>query len=227
VVGLLDNNPDKWNTMIDGMKIYAPNNCIDMEYDKIILLSYHGIEMHKQMVSIGVPYDKLMYWNEYFAQIIPNECSLINMNNMPSYKKKVLIVTTDLNYNGGSLASIYMALALRQKGYWTVIATPKANDKLLKEYVDKGLSFIIRPALPYVENQNLNWISEYDIVIVNVLQMIQCACEISQVKSTIWWIHECSDKYVSIYPDIAYQFNKYFNNRCFEKIKILAVSNIA
>jgi glycosyltransferase involved in cell wall biosynthesis len=65
------------------------------------------------------------------------------------------------------------------------------------------------------------------MVIVNVLPMIQCACEMSRVKPTIWWLHESSEKFAAIYPNTLYEFCKYADGKCFDDIHILAVSNVA
>ena len=112
VVGLLDNNPQKWGRLIDGVRVYNPDNFMHIQYDKIILLSVYDIEMHKQLMEKGIAYDKVMYWKQYYILIMPNDYKVFS-NQMPlKYKRKILIITTNLNYNGGSLAAIYAADAL-------------------------------------------------------------------------------------------------------------------
>jgi glycosyltransferase involved in cell wall biosynthesis len=120
-----------------------------------------------------------------------------------------------------------MAMALKKIGYYAVIASPKANNKLIGEYVEQGLSFIIRPSLPYVKKEDLKWVDDFDVVFTNVIQMIQCACEISCIKPTVWWLHESSDEYSPIYHNTLFRFQHYAYMTCFEKVNIFAVSNIA
>jgi glycosyltransferase involved in cell wall biosynthesis len=225
VVGLLDNDPEKWNSTLDGRTIYSPNELehIGIKYDWIILLSVHMFEMYKQLIANGISNEKIMNWREYFAQRCQDKYTWLNAKVLPSNKKKVLIVTTYLNYDGGSLVAVYAAMILKKKGYDVVIAAPTADDKLIREFVGLGIGFMLRPTLPYVKKDNMSWIRGFDIIIVNVLQMIQCACEISRIKPTIWWLHESSE----MYPGILGEFYKYTDEQCFEDIHIWAVSNIA
>lgn len=227
VVGLLDNNSAKWNSTIDGVKVYSLDSIPDIQYDRIILLSIYGDAMHKQLLSKGIPSAKVMYWKPYYIHTFPNTYNVIYNHEPLEYKKKVLIITTNLDYNGGSLAAIYAADALSMRGYYVVIAAPDANADFLKEHAGKKINFILHPDLPYVERKNLSWLQEFDIVIVNVLQMIQCACEISQIKPTVWWIHEPGDKYESVYSNTLLHFDQYRDEKFLEKIGIYAVSDIA
>jgi glycosyltransferase involved in cell wall biosynthesis len=225
VVGLLDNNPKKWNSTMDGRTIYNPNELdrIGIEYDRIILLSARGIEMHKQLTANGIPGERIMYWKEYNAQFHQDECTYFHAEHLSGNKKKVLIVNHALNYDGASMVAVYTAMEFQKMGYPVAIAAPKADDKLIHEFVERGISFMIRPALPYVKKENMGWVDEFDMVIVNVLPMIQCACEMSYVKPTIWWLHECSE----IYPNTLYEFRRYTDERCFDNIHIFAVSEMA
>lgn len=227
VVGLLDNNPDKWGSTIDGVKVYSPNGFSHMQYDKIILLSVHDIEMYKQLVDNGIPYNKVMYWKEYYARIIPSAYTFINEQKPLTDKKSVLIITTNLSYNGGSLAAVYAANALSMRGYYVVIAAPDANADFLREHADKGMGFIIYPKLPYVDGESLSFVQTFDVVIVNVFQMIQCACVISRIKPTMWWIHEPGETYESIYSETLCRFHQYAVGDDFRKMSIYAVSDIA
>lgn len=228
VVGLLDNNSDKWGRTIDGVKVYSPDDIPHIQYDKIILLSVHDIEMHKQLIAGGVSCEKVMYWKQYYyARFDPPKHLTISSQKPLEYRKRILIITTSLNYNGGTLTAIYAARALTLQGCYVVIAAPDANEDFLKEPTNKGMNFILYERLPYVKKEHIAWIQEFDVVIVNVLQMIQCACEISQIKPVLWWIHECGEKYECIYSDTLLRFNQYANEKCFQKVHIYAVSDIA
>jgi glycosyltransferase involved in cell wall biosynthesis len=183
--------------------------------------------MHKQLVANGISGERIMYWKEYFAQNSQEACTIFSAKHLPGEKKKMLVVTNGLYYDGGSMAAVYMAMAFLKKGYQVAIAAPAADDKFIHEFVEQGIRFMIRPALPYVEHDNIGWIDEFDLVIANTLLMIQCACEMSRVKPTIWWLHECSENYEPFYSYTMYQFHKYANERCFDKVRIMAVSSIA
>ena len=101
--------------------------------------------------------------------------------------------------------------------------SPGGNRKLVRETVQKGINIVISPSLPNLHKEELFWIWQFDIVLINVFQMIRCAVEISNLKPVLWWIHEPSD----VFMEISKRFSGYICEAKIARANIYAVSSIA
>lgn len=65
VVGLVDNNAEKQNTMVGDLKVYAPDILENADfYDKVIIVTkYYTEEIYEQLLEI-VPKEKVVIWEE-------------------------------------------------------------------------------------------------------------------------------------------------------------------
>lgn len=227
VVAFLDNNREKWGTYLDGVQIHNPVDILNLEYDKIVLLSVRAHEMKEQLFSLGVEKEKICYkeeFNRFFGGTTP---TVYGTGIGKQMGKKIAIVTTDIDYNGGTLAAIYAAQALKYCGYGVCMIVPGGNKLLIDTIVKEGISIYIYSSLPYLYNEEIQSINSCDAVIVNVFQMLKCACEISKVRPTIWWIHEASDRISTHYSRTKHLYPQYANAGSFQKVNIYGVSKIA
>ena len=218
----IDNNANLWGTRLDDILIMPPSDLDKIEYDYIVLMSSYAVEMYEQLINMGVKPAKVLYWGNFVAKFTNNRKIYYACNSDNSRKQKqVLIITTNIDYNGGTMAAIYAAMCLQSKNYKVDLAAPESNTKLIQEINECGIDVIIYESLPYIEEEK--WIDKYGVVIVNVFQMIQCACEISQYKPVLWWIHEPS----VLYNVILKQFRHYASEEKIKYANIYAVSDIA
>lgn len=224
VVALLDNNSDKWGRILDGCVIQSPENIKFLRYDKILILCKDSNRIKNQLINFGVLEQDIWDIKKYKETELQNHVKYYGKKKILG-KKNILIISTDLDYNGGTMAVIYATEALTDLGYEVVLAAPSVNPNLFEELMDKKITVAIAPALPYIKisNEENSWILDYNVVIVNVFQMIQCACVISRQKPVVWWIHEASE----IYSYYINEFNKYANYNQMKKISIYAVSTVA
>lgn len=223
IIAFLDNNQDMQGKNIDGIPVISPCAINRYSYDRILLMSAQANEMKKQLLEYGVKEDKIWYWEEFNAEINHGIFKLYCGNaRLSKAKKNILIISTDLNYNGGTLAAIYAAMAIQLKGYNVVVAAPSGDPDFIKETINEGINVVICPVLPYLQKEEIFWIRQFDIVIVNVLQMILCAYEISKIKPVIWWIHESK----TMFENILYQFSECAKYDALSNINIFAVSSI-
>ncbi|MBR3623438.1 MAG: glycosyltransferase family 4 protein, partial [Selenomonadaceae bacterium] len=155
------------------------------------------------------------------------EITLYTKSLSSTLKKKILIISTDINYNGGALMAFHSAKALKERGYEVWLATPKINQKLLYEIGKELINVAVCPALPYVSEIEMHWIKAFDKVVVNVYPMVATAAIISKVRPIIWWIHEPSEKYDNFYSTLRCWYHKYASLKDFSSAYIVAVSNIA
>lgn len=223
-VAIIDNNKSIQGTFLNGLPILAVEQIEKIDFDVILLMSAKASEMKKQLFDLGVDLKKVWYWERLKGEKERgNFCFYCGNLNYLLTAKRVLIISTVLGYNGGTLAAVYAARALEKRQYNVVLAAPEGNPVFIDEMKSKGLNIMICSALPYLFQEENAYIKQFDFVIVNVLQMILCASQISYIKPTLWWLHEPSLYYESILD----QFNEYAMDEKLKKVSIYAVSRIA
>ena len=222
ICAFIDNNMDLWGTKINEVYIYSPQDLINIQYDYIVLMSMYAADMYEKLINLGVDQCKILYWgafNSYFSA----KLRVYNATQKPSdiWKDKLLILTTDIDYNGGTIAAMYAAQCLQLRNYKVDVFAPDGNIKLIREMNESGIEVVLYDSLPYINKEE--WIKKYRAVIVNVLQMIQCACEISLYKPVLWWLHEPG----LMYKAIMREFCNYADKDRMQFINIYAVSRQA
>ena len=224
IVAFLDNNILLHGKIIDGIQVLHPCMIQQVSYDKIVLMSVNRIEMQEQLIKLGVSEDNIWSWEQLNSEMW-HGTFLLHVGNIRflNKKKKILIITTNLNYNGGTLAAVYAVYALQNRGFNVVLAAQDGNPKFIDEMTNNGINIVICPGFPCLKKEEIFFIEQFDIVVVNVFQMISCASEISKIRPTMWWIHEPSE----MYKNIIVQFHQYMNEDKLKRINIYAVSSIA
>ena len=223
-VAIIDNNKNIQGTILDGIPVLPVEQINMIEFDVILLMSAKAVEMKKQLSDLGVGLKKIWHWERLKGEKERgNFCFYCGNLHYLVTAKKVLIISTTLGYNGGTLAAVYAARALEKRQYNVVLAAPEGNSIFIDEMKNSGLNIMICSALPYLYEEEIAFVKQFDFVIVNVLQMILCASQISCIKPTLWWIHEPS----LLYKPILSQFSEYALEEKLKKVDIYAVSKIA
>lgn len=224
IVTFIDNDSNKWGISLEGIQINSPDIISRVDYDVVILMSLHVKEMKKQLLNMGVDVSKIKLWEQFCAEVIHEKMKVINPIGCTEKKvKKILILSQVLDYSGGPLTAVYAALALKKVGYSVVLAASKGQKEFIEEIITNDISVVICPVIPYLQEEELNWIRDFDIVIVNVFPMIKCAYDIGFICPTLWWIHEAKNAY----PTIVTRFDDLINIKKVERINTYAVSKIA
>lgn len=226
VVAYLDNDRTRHKELLDGIPILAPEETCRLEYDKIILMADYVKDMWQQLMALGVPSDKIFLWSQFVCE--NRHGVFVQYGNTPhNAGKKVLIISTDLNYNGGTIAVLYAAKALLQHNYSVTVSAPSAGTSLIEEMKRQKICLVVAPAIHFPQKEEAEWISRFDIVIVNVFQMLRCACIVSKIKPVLWWLHESSARYTRAYPLTKDNHWEYDNVDAMKYLNIMAVSNKA
>ena len=228
IIGYLDNNETLWGCYIDGIPVMTPDKVQSLEYDKIILMADYVKGMREQLIALGVMTDNILLWNQFLC--LDKHGILIEYTNgkeLKYNKERVLLISVELNYNGGTIAILNAAKALQIQGYDITLAAPAGNEKLIKEISKDNIHLALIPSIQFPQEEEIEWIKKFDIVIVNVFQMIRCACIISRFKPVIWWIHENSGKFTNIYPITRDNNSEFDNLEAMRRINIVAVSSLA
>ena len=224
IVAFIDNKFTGCGNFED-KKAYNPEYCQYLDYDKVILMSAKHDEMSRQLESMGVEKNQIFTWEEYRCYKLRGEINLYINSVECSKAKKVLIVSTDLNYNGGSLAAIYAVKALKELRYDVWLAVPAADKALLSETRKMGINIAVVSGMPYIADEELFWIRNFDVVIVNVFQMVECAYLINHIRPVMWWIHEPVYDY-DHYKETLKKFPKYRTMNNLSEIYTVAVSEV-
>lgn len=225
IVAFIDNNSSLWGTIIDGVKVISPEKTKSIVYDRIILMSVKAYEMGCQLINMGIEKEKIFSFDEFLCGLERGKLKVYfdgKIEHNIVTKKKILIISTTLGYNGGTLAAVYFAKAIKNRGYQVCIAAPDGNMEFIKEMVDSGIKIIIYKNIIYFRDDELFWVNDFDIVVINTLQMMRCAYKIKKIKKTLWWLHES----LVVYKNILDQ-NLDIKQKDFRNIDIYAVSELA
>lgn len=225
IVNFCDNNTALTGTEYDGKKVIAPADLNQCQFDRIIVASNYYREIACQLADMGIDRAKIIHWNEYAVRDMHGQVTIYDPD-CRAEGKSVLLISTTLGINGGTVAIINAAEALSRRGYAVSLCAQGANMDIVPQITSKGIQVILCPAICYPDENELTWIGKYDYIIVNVYQMMRCASYISRSRKVMWWIHECSEKYSSIYLRIQSLFFEYCMEQ-YENISVYAVSNIA
>lgn len=222
VVAFLDNNEKVQGETQEGICIYSPLHIHKINYDKIIIMSSHAVEMKKQLLDLGCRRDRILHFTEYLSRQKKGKLEIYF-----TYKRentcKCLIITSSLGYHGGSMTAVYAALELQIRGYEAVIAAPDGDIQFMNEFRKKGITFFIYPNLRFARWEELFWIEDFQKIIVNTYPMLLCALEIGKHRNVLVWLHE-SD---IIYPSMEFWKDRILEDLYSSHIHLYAVSNVA
>lgn len=221
IIAFFDNKEQLQGTILDGVKIYSPKDYNKLRYDYIVLTSKYAAEMYEQLVMIGVDEQKIIYWGKFKARISKKQRIYYkSKRNNLGQNEKVLIIS-GIDHSGGAMSVIYAAKYLQSQNYNVDICASDADSELIREINKYEVNVIVYDVLPYIYEEK--WIKEYNIVIVNTLYGIQCACEISKYRPVLWWIHEPE----FVYNPCLKEFSEYANEKSIQNVNIYAVSDVA
>lgn len=221
IVCFLDNNEDKWNSQIYGKIIENPDNINKYEYDYVIVMCKAESQIMTQLKKLGVSKKKIISYLDYRKICLNN--FYVRYSKYDGDKYDVVVISTALNYNGGTMAAIYAVKALMSKNKHVLLCSEDCDKKLLEEILSQGINLMIAPGLPYNINGDLkNIIHNCDVVMVNVFQMLPVVCQLNGIKPVLWWIHEPSD----LYTPVLQEFPQYNDCKLISDINCIAVSSI-
>lgn len=227
ILVFLDNNRELWGKTLDGKGIVDPENICNYSYDKVLLMSKSADEMKQQLLMLNVDKNKITTWNQLMCEFARGKFQLFCGSEAQNTKGRVLILSTPLSYSGAPITAIYAAKSLQMKGWDVVLCAKEGEARFIEEAVNDGLNVVLCPAIPYLGREELFWIKQFDVVLANTFLMMPCACEISHFRPTIWWIHECSARFETYFPDTMKEFEEYAHEVMAPYMDVVGVSPVA
>ena len=223
IVAFSDNKAELWGQYISNIKVIPPKEILALQFDAIVITSIYANIIEKQLLDLGIKKEKIVFWEDYWSALVTGIRQIYYpKERWNNGSKKLLIISEELNYNGGTIAAIYAGKALQQKNYNVTLAASSGNISLIQECTNSGITISICPSIPYIGDKEIEWIKEFDIVLVNVLNMMPCASIISNFKPVVWWIHES----VGVDQLMVHKYNDFLSVDKLSKIQICAVSRI-
>jgi glycosyltransferase involved in cell wall biosynthesis len=212
---------------IDGREVKKPYLATHDLYDKILLMSVKDGEMRSQLVALGYDHSDIWSWNQYKIEMSYGKFEIYcGTDRKKVYKRRILIVTTSMNYNGGTIAATYAARCLAEDNE-VLVVTHDIDMRLANELKRDGINIMICKVLPYIGREEKYVFSGFDLAIVNVFQMLPVAIQLSKFMPVLWWIHENSNSYDIHYVDTRNRFPEYDDIEKMKRMRIMAVSDIA
>lgn len=190
-----DNNSAFWNAEIDGIRVIPPDLITEQKYDFILIMSTYVCEIKERLSALGIKDDRIKLWSRFKAELLSGEIDIYDAGLSDEGKTKVLIISLPLGYAGAPLAAVYAAAAVMDRGYSVVLAAPAGDEDFVNETVKKGITVAICPALPYIFDDEIEWMKNFDIVIVSTFLMMQSAYGIRSMRPVLWWLHEAKMYY--------------------------------
>lgn len=225
IIAIIDNNDhiNYGGVYIDGYPVYKPEKINDFEYDKVVIASTFIYDMRQQLLSLGVPEEKIISCDR-FASIL-NRGQIIEISSNPIndvHKKKVIVLAYTMNLNGGSMAAVYAAYTLNSLGFDVTVGAAEIDTKIQNDLNAKGISVAIIKGIFCPGESEKEYLKKYDLAIVNVYQNLPIlACISSEIKC-IWWIHESISTIKQYYSEY-----RYISTGFLKHINIYAVSSVA
>lgn len=224
IAAFCDSNIELWGQEIDSIPVIPPNTIQNIQADAVLIMSTYVKEIELQLLELGIGHEKMLFWELFRAKILgKRKIYQGKYIKSRSLHKKILIISPALVYAGGQLAAVYAAKALQDRGYGVVLAAPGGEENFIKEMTDQGITILIWPSLPYIYEEDNDWIKQFDIVIVNTFPMLASVRECAVVKPTVWWIHEAMEYYEI---EMAKPWN-YIEKDSINRLVVYAVSGLA
>ncbi len=215
VVAILDNDPKKQGSIIDGYRIITPAHIYEYEYDAIVILSFYVKEMKMQLMGLGIPEDKIYHFYDLHGLFIKEKNATIDHM---TKDKSILLLSHDLLLGGPALALYHAALALKKNGYEVVFGS--MLDGELKDMLeDSFIPVIIDRRLQVNTMRELPWTSNYNLIICNTINYHIFLSDRDCSIPIIWWLHDARRYYDGIKEDRFKGFNT-------SNMKILSVGPV-
>lgn len=214
IKGLIDNDENKQGILIDGFQVYLPCTAVYLEYDCVVILSVHEEAMHRQLVELGVPEDKIYKFSELHrhSELIKaaqpicfwGDDRMISDIVAGSYANAILLMSHNLDLNGASLALFYMAQILVKNRFQVFVASC-ADGALRSHFYEKGVPTIIDPNLQVRTQKEVQWTYGFQKIICNTLNYYRFLSDRKQDTKVIWWLHDPLMFYKSLDQEVLHK----------------------
>ena len=229
VIGFVDNHATASGTF-EGRRVYHPSELPSLAFDAVVLMSVSVVEMREQLLHLGIPSEKILFWGQYAERFVAETQQWLpkqRETEQPCTKGRILVVSGALGIGGGILASCYAAEVLAKRGYDVTLAAPSGTAELLASLRMASVNVWLLPGLSFLQWHRVEQSRNFDASIVCFFQNIHVAHELSLRMPVLWWVHEPCADYHPFYPVTRYCFPSLDTNSWMWRLRIAAVSKLA
>lgn len=198
IVALLDNDGSKQGRFLDGHEVTAPAAVPFLVYDAIFCLGIHWQEMKKQLLSLGVPGDKI-YCQDDIREVLGNETATFPLRTYfpgscenakrTCNKKRVVLLSHDLSYTGATIVLLYFADVLLARGYQVTFSSAEGGN-LIKNLQQRKIPVVIDENLRVRYIEEIDWLKAYDLIVVNTIEFMHFLLHHDINVPIFWWLHD-------------------------------------
>ena len=195
LVVFLDNDADKHGRLLDGVEIVSPEKINEYIYDYVILASVKYQDMRSQLISYGVPQEKIID-KEHRGIFKDIKCIKKYQNSVnDSSSKRIVMVSHHMGLTGAPLVLLKAAIILIQNGYEVELYADR-----YAELVDKALEVRISVSVfvdfDFTDTEIKQYFSNVDLIFVNTVTLFDLIKKLGRIeKPVLWWLHEEDDVY--------------------------------
>lgn len=228
IVAYFDGNEKLQQTKIGENRILTPNkeNINKYKYDTIIISSIkYFSEIRRKLLILGVKEEKIVSIYDYLSYIKKDDATILNCND-ERFLDAVLVVSGPVADNGGALAIINLAFAMKRMQYKVMFAAPEMPKRIEDEIKRHGIDIVTSFSL---YNPSKNIVSKFEsikLAFVNSYQMLPFAVKMSNYKQTILWLHDNINAYEMFFNYYSiYNYNEKISNIHIYGVSRTAVNN--
>lgn len=196
IVALLDNSAYKQNTIIDGYRVLAPEEGIELSYDAIIILSFYFKDMKEQLISLGVLSEQIYHFYDlnsilnWKKMARPVQYYRITAEEIRAKeKRRILLLSQELTLGGPPIALLHAAEILKANGCEVVYAS--MIDGPLREKLERsGIPVIVDENIQVATMQDINWTKYFSLIICNTINFHIFLTKRNMNIPIVWWLHD-------------------------------------
>lgn len=212
----------------EGKEVICPNKIKTINYDAIIIMSKQYDDIYNQLLTEGVNIEKIYSYERILPLLERGIIEYHIADEITTKAKKILFITSDLGFNGGSYAVLYAAYALKERGFYVCVATAKnSNEGFIAEINKERIDVILFRSFPYIGGNDFRIIDKFDVVIANVFQTINCVHECYKRVPVLWWIHEANADNGIIYTNTISKYPQILSTQWMNRVRTISVSKAA
>ena len=175
ILALLDNSEAKQNMLLDDIPVLPPQEGVKLPYDGVVILSFYVRQMRSQLLSLGVPENRIYHFYDLNRLIYNRERKKPvryydgmgrESGTAPGPEeagKKILLLSQDLTLGGPAIALFHAAKALVKHGYQAVYAS-MLDGPLREQLLAAGIPVIVDVNLQIETMREADWVDRKSVV---------------------------------------------------------------
>lgn len=198
IMALLDNSPAKQHSRIDGIEVLSPEEGIELPFDAIVIMSFYVKEMRRQLMSLGVPDNRIFHFYDLHRLIYSAEIKRPIqyyggaeeiVNSTGEAKKSVLLLSRDMMLGGPAIALYHAAEILKRRGYSIVFASME-DGPLRDRLLGLNISVIVDENLQIETMEETGWTNVFSLLLCNTINFYTFLAKRDTQIPIVWWLHD-------------------------------------